>query len=187
MAAAKKAATDTFDDRVDEIRALQDAGFDTEAELKKLVTDFPAEDIPKDLRDPTQQLGWWRQVLGSIGPPVVTVLEILAVGIGLILAYAFVGYCLRRYHKTVQLADFEGSDKDLAALPSALNDHLARLREDGCGPDLMSQPAAEADFAALPATSSRPCRRPTSSRPCSQRSTSSCRGRSWMSRARSDP
>jgi hypothetical protein len=51
----------------------------------------------------------------------------------------------------VQLAGFEGSDKDLEALPSALNDHLARLGEDGCGPQLMSQSAEEADFA-LPAT-----------------------------------
>ena len=165
VAAAKKAAADEttadaetpakFDERVAAIRALQREGFDTEAraELKKLVTDFPTSDIPKDLRDPTQQLGQWRQLLGTIGPPVVTGLEILAVGIGLILAYALVGYCLRRWRKTVQLAGFGGSDKTLeAALPSALNDHLARLREDGSGPQLMSQSAVEADFAALPAT-----------------------------------
>ena len=84
------------DDRVTEIRASQDAGFDTEAELKKLVTDFPAVALLEDLRDPHPATGVVRSKRSvRSGRRSVTVLEILAVGIGLILGDGFVGHCLR--------------------------------------------------------------------------------------------
>jgi hypothetical protein len=139
-----------FDKRVQKIRALEREGFDDEAhkQLQALVSDFPARDIPEDLREPTQQLGGWRQTLGRLGPPIVTALEVLALALGLLVAYLVVRFFARRLKKRVELAGFDGSeDKVLTqSLPSALNDHLGRLNEQGCTPQLMAQSAVDADF-----------------------------------------
>jgi hypothetical protein len=139
-----------FDKRVKKIRALQREGFDEEArkELQKLVVAFPARDIPEDVRDPTQQLGGWRRFLAWIGPPAVTALEVLALVLGVFLVLAALRFLARRVQKRVQLAGFVGSeDKTLGeSLSSALHDHLGRLKEQGCSPQLRSQPAEDVEF-----------------------------------------
>jgi tetratricopeptide (TPR) repeat protein len=148
----------TAEERVAIIRALQRQGFNEEArtELEKLVeetaNDDPPYAVPPDLRAPNQQLGAWRGFLGRVGPAVVSALEAIAILLGLVVL-AMVGRLFAsRLRRQVELAPFEGADDDALpqSLASALQDHLAALRENTTTRQLQVQSAADVDFGKLP-------------------------------------
>jgi hypothetical protein len=69
---------------ITEARALRDAGFDGEAH-KKVQEIVRLGGVPHDLRSPTSTLGWSKRRLATIGPPILSGLQLAAAAIGLLL------------------------------------------------------------------------------------------------------
>ncbi|HEU0250702.1 MAG TPA: hypothetical protein VFR48_08260 [Solirubrobacteraceae bacterium] len=139
-------------------RRLQVAGFDEEARklVKEAVQQAPVA-VPSQLREPDQQLGWWRELLGSAGPPARTALEIVIVGAGVVLLLLLIVTGLNalrlRFVPSARLAGFSGSaDATLApVLSAALSAMLSRMSDESPGRALMWQSGTEPKFE-LPAS-----------------------------------
>lgn len=130
------------------VKALRDAGFETDArnELQKLVAAHPYADVPDELRAPEQRLGRWQDVLGSIGPWVrlfveLAIAALAAVATGLVVKNA----AARVWSPSIRLGDVAGiPDEQTAGTTAELQDALGRLSADGIGTTVRTS-AAEPD------------------------------------------
>jgi hypothetical protein len=117
-------------EQIEQAERLQAAGFEAQArELVKAVAQGSTEAIPQKLRSPTQRIGWWRNLLGKLGPAVRTALEALAVLAGVIVAILLVFTGLNalrlRFKRSAQLTGFTGAGE--ATLPPVLGAALSSM------------------------------------------------------------
>jgi hypothetical protein len=152
---AEKVATSGphLEEQLGEALRLQAAGFESEArKLVKEVVEKASTPIPSQLRAPDQQLGWWREALGTGGPPARTALEILIVvgGTVLVLLLLVTGLnALRlRFVRSARLEGFSGSQETNLApvLSAALGAMLARMSDESPGRSLSWQSGTEPKF-----------------------------------------
>ncbi len=134
-------------------RRLQGAGFEQKArELVETVAERSTTPIPSQLRAIDQRVGWWRELLGSAGPLVRLILEMLAAALGVCLAGLLCVTGTRalwaRIERSVQLEGFEGSSEATlgAVLSAALSQALTRMSNERAGRRVNWQSGTEPKF-----------------------------------------
>ena len=140
-------------EHLEKAERLQGNGFEDEARkfVQEVVQNSKAA-IPKTLRSPEQRLGWWREALGTIGPPARSVLEVVVVLLGLMVVVLLVATAIKalflRLCPSISLDGFTGSGDATVAplLGAALSEALERMSDDTSGRKLTWASGTEAKF-----------------------------------------
>jgi hypothetical protein len=140
-----------------EAQRLEGAGFEEDARklVKEVLEGSTGAKVSPGLRAPDQRIGWWRRLLGVLGPPLRLALEI-AIAIAALAGAAVAAlllltgthrFCLR-FHHTAHLSGFEGSsDATLGpVLSTALGSVIARMKDEAPGLQLYWQSGTEPKF-----------------------------------------
>jgi hypothetical protein len=132
---------------------LQNAGFEEEArKIVKTVARNSTQPIPTKLRAVDQRIGWWRELLGLLGPILRLALEILAVIVGVavaaLLAITGLHALYLRTQPSAQLVGFTGSSETTLGpvLSAALSAALGRMSDEAPGRRIDWQSGTEPKF-----------------------------------------
>jgi hypothetical protein len=155
---AAERQAEALQEKLRRARRLQSAGF--EAEARRLVQEVvkrSPQPIPTELRAVDQREGWWRELLGVVGPVLRFALEaaIAAAGIVVVILLAISGVnaVKVRLSPAARFAGFAGSEEASLsdALDASLSEVLARMKDDVPGRSVTWQSATEPPFEIPPA------------------------------------
>jgi len=145
----KADALKTVPGLVDAARRLRDAGFDDEAREKVQEIVVAGGEVPRDLRPADSQLGVWKAVLSTVGPPLRTLAEFLAV-VALLVLLVREGWREVRARRHLQLRlEGKGVSEGLLA---GLRENLSRLRARGGSRRVRFVGASEPGFEQIPSS-----------------------------------
>jgi len=154
-----KNPTGYFKTQVQVIRALEAAGFETEArnQAQALIEANPNRPIPADIRGLNQRLGWWRRVLGDTAPWFRTLLEALiavlaAIAVALLAGQAASALYRRRWPATYTVGTITGiAADDIPRQTGLLEAELTGLSDRSAGPVPVRRAATDEQAFSLPA------------------------------------
>ena len=156
-AATTTEAQPTAEQHIEAALALQRAGLDTEAdaEVAAAIKAKPGVHVPDELTTPNHEQPFWRRLLGSVGPLVITAVEIviailaiftLVVGVPFLLAKIF-----NRFRAQVSVVAFAGKPDGVGeATAVAVRENYGRLRSQFGGYNLKIVSASGEKTPALP-------------------------------------